>query len=129
MWRVVRKGTITLVLGQPGLALKNMLLAQFPVKSNITVEGFGVVRASVGQALRGPEDLRDTGVRNRFVSSGQVEKGTEKFTMDSTEENLAVIEEAKAHYMYMNKNYLDVVMNVGKVRLPFQHGETTPFSE
>ncbi|KAL3665635.1 hypothetical protein V7S43_009071 [Phytophthora oleae] len=125
MRRVVRKGTITLVLGQPGSALKNMLLAQFPVKSNITVE----VRASVGQALRGPEYLRDTGVRDKFVSSGQVEKRTEKFTMGSTEKNLAAMEEAKAQYMYMNKNYLDMVMNVGKVRLPFQHGETTPFSE
>ncbi|EGZ13044.1 pleiotropic drug resistance protein ABC superfamily [Phytophthora sojae] len=139
MRRVVRKeiiknasglfkpGTITLVLGQPGSgksALMKMLSGQFPVESNIAVEGEitynGVLLKEIIERVPQfveyvPQTDRHFATlttretleyAHKFVVGGLVEKGAETFTKGSVEENLAALEAAKAYY----KNYPDIVI-------------------
>ncbi|KAG2885856.1 ABC transporter G family member 31 [Phytophthora cactorum] len=135
---VFKPGTITLVLGQPGSgksALMKMLSAQFPVESNISVEGEitynGVPQKDI--IKRVPQFVeyvpqsdkhfatlttRETlEYAHKFIGAGLAEKGAETFTKGSVEENLAAIEAAKAYY----KNYPDVVIG----QLGLQHCENT----
>ncbi|KAG6614984.1 pleiotropic drug resistance protein ABC superfamily [Phytophthora cinnamomi] len=124
---VFKPGTITLVLGQPGSgksALMKMLSGQFPVESNITVEGEvtynGVPQKEiinrvpqfveyVPQTDRHFATLttRETlEYAHKFVGGGLSEKGADTFAKGSVEENLAALEAAKAYY----KNYPDIVI-------------------
>jgi ABC-type multidrug transport system ATPase subunit/ABC-type multidrug transport system permease subunit len=124
---VFKPGTITLVLGQPGSgksALMKMLSAQFPIRSNITVEGEitynGVPQKEIVKrvpqfveyvpqtdqhfaTLTTHETLE---YAHKFVGGGLSEKGGETFCKGSVEENLAALEAAKAYY----KNYPDIVI-------------------
>ncbi|KAE9287136.1 ABC transporter G family member 36 [Phytophthora fragariae] len=135
---VFKPGTITLVLDQPGSgksALMKMLSAQFPVESNITVEGEitynGVPQKDLVKrvpqfveyvpqsdkhfaTLTTHETLE---YAHKFVGAGLAEKGAETFTKGSVEENLAALEAAKAYY----KNYPDVVIG----QLGLQNCENT----
>ncbi|KAE8896429.1 hypothetical protein PF003_g19838 [Phytophthora fragariae] len=124
---VFKPGTITLVLGQPGSgksALMKMLSGQFPVESNITVEGEitynGVAQNEIIKCV--PQFVEYVPQTDRhfatlttretleyahtFVGGGLVEKGAETFAKGSVEENLAALEAAKAYY----KNYPDIVI-------------------
>ncbi|KAK1943396.1 Pleiotropic drug resistance protein 3 [Phytophthora citrophthora] len=124
---VFKPGTITLVLGQPGSGksvLMKMLSAQFPVESNITVEGEitynGVPQKEI--ANRVPQVVeyvpqtdrhfatlttRETlEYAHKFVGGGLVERDPETFSKGSVKENLAALEAAKAYY----KNYPDIVI-------------------
>ncbi|KAF4315195.1 hypothetical protein BBO99_00008563 [Phytophthora kernoviae] len=135
---VFKPGTITLVLGQPGSgksALMKMLAGQFPIESNITVEGEitynGVPQKDIVKRVPQfveyvPQSDRHFATlttretleyAHKFVGGGLAEKGSEAFSKGSVEENLAALEAAKAYY----KNYPDIVIG----QLGLQNCENT----
>ncbi|GMF27080.1 unnamed protein product [Phytophthora fragariaefolia] len=101
-----------------------MLSGQFPVESNIKVEGEitynGVPQQEIiNRVAQFVEYVPQTDrhfatlttretlkYAHKFVGGGLSEKGVETFTKGTVEENLAALEVAKAYY----KNYPDIVI-------------------